>query len=201
MLQLYYQKLSNLTLLRKGLPPSLALLHAQTSQSFQYNIKHKLGIGDNSHSHNNPLPVYGVGQGSTNVPARWGFICDHLINLYKKFASDAIITSQLSDNQINNKIAGIVNNTALLMLKPNANPYTVIKLEINAQMKEVFLYTTGGKLKIPKCNFIIIQWIEEASGTLWLDTTTKYNLHIKNSETFAITKIPQILFNLPLTEI
>jgi hypothetical protein len=115
--------------------------------------------------------------------------------MYKQFASDAIITSPINSTYTNNKIAGFVDNTALLMIEKIPNPYTVIKLTRNAQMWETFVYTTGGKLAIPKCDFVIIQWIEESNGNLTLDKTTKYNLHITNSETLEINLIPQISTN------
>jgi hypothetical protein len=91
------ENLSNLTQLREGLPIQIAQLHAQTFHTTKYRIKHRMGIGSKTHSHLQPSPVYEVGQGSTNAPARWGFICDHLINLYKEHASDAFIYAPISD--------------------------------------------------------------------------------------------------------
>jgi hypothetical protein len=57
------ENISNLTLMKQGLPVELARLHSQTFNNIQYYIKHKLGLGEIPHSHHNPQPVYGVGQG------------------------------------------------------------------------------------------------------------------------------------------
>jgi hypothetical protein len=65
--------ISNMSLLREGLPLEIAKLHAQNFQLIQYHIKHKQGLGPITHSHNNPKPIYGVGQGSTDASACWSF--------------------------------------------------------------------------------------------------------------------------------
>jgi hypothetical protein len=85
-----------LALLAQGLPIKIARLHSQTFQQLQYHTKHKLGIGSNTHSHNHPEPIYGAGQGASNVLARWGFLCNHLIQLYKTHGLDAILQSPIS---------------------------------------------------------------------------------------------------------
>jgi hypothetical protein len=66
------ENVSNLALMKQGLPIELAKFRAQTFKSIQYYIQHKLGIGEIPHSHHNPKPVYGIGQGSTDAPSRWG---------------------------------------------------------------------------------------------------------------------------------
>jgi hypothetical protein len=63
------ENFSNLTLLREGLPIELARLHTQTFSQIKYHIKHRYGLGTKPHSHNNPAPIFGVGQGSTDAPA------------------------------------------------------------------------------------------------------------------------------------
>jgi hypothetical protein len=101
------EPISNMALLREGLPITLAKLHAQTFQVIQYHIKHKQGIGPIPHSHNNPEPIYGVGQGSTDASARWGFLSDAIIRAYSANATDATINSPVSCKSFNNKIAGL----------------------------------------------------------------------------------------------
>jgi hypothetical protein len=186
------ENLSNLTLLREELPLQIAQLHSQTYQSIEYNIKHRLGIGTKSNSHNFPLPVYGVGQVATDSPARWGFVCNHLINIYKNLASDATIESPDSLIHTNIKIAGFVDDTATLMIQKYHNLYIIIQAEQNTQVWEVLLYTSGGKLAIPKCDLVLFQWIADQHGQFTLDNTTKYNLHVRNSETNQTMLIPQI---------
>jgi hypothetical protein len=88
-----------------------------------------LGIGNTSHGHLQPSPVYGVEQGSTDAPARWGFVCDHLINLYKQHASDAFIYAPISGVFTNYKIAVFVDDSALTATQQTYDPYIVIKVE------------------------------------------------------------------------
>jgi hypothetical protein len=54
--------------LQEGLHIEIAKLLALKFQ-IKYHIKSKLGIGEQYHSHNNPQPVYEVGQGSTDASA------------------------------------------------------------------------------------------------------------------------------------
>jgi hypothetical protein len=45
------ENIRNLTLLKEGLPPEIAKLHAHTISQMQYHIKHRFGIGTKHHSH------------------------------------------------------------------------------------------------------------------------------------------------------
>jgi hypothetical protein len=184
---------SNLALMKQGLPVELARLHAQTFKEIKYYIKHRLGIGDIPHSHHRPKPVYGVGQGSTDAPARWGFLCDPLIDLYKENASEAIIKSPLSDTQTNNKIGGFVDDTATLSIQHySLMLFICLILQKDAQMWEKLLHTSGGKLEIPKCVFSLFKWKFDKHGRPALDYQTNNTLHIRSSSTKEITIIPQI---------
>jgi hypothetical protein len=69
------ENISNLSLLLEGSPIEITMLHAQTYQQIKYHIKHRFGIGEKTHCHRSPKPVYGVGQGATYSPARWVFVC------------------------------------------------------------------------------------------------------------------------------
>jgi hypothetical protein len=64
------ENLRHITCMREGLSPSIARLHSQTLNQFQYFIKHKGGIGPIPNGHNKPDPFYGVGQGSGDAGAR-----------------------------------------------------------------------------------------------------------------------------------
>jgi hypothetical protein len=114
------QNFSNLALLREGLPLQIAKLHVQTFKSIQYHLKHKLGIRIITHSHNQPQPIYGVGQVSTDASARWSFLSNTIIRAYNETANDAIITSPISTKTTNIKISAFVYDTTTLLIK-NAN--------------------------------------------------------------------------------
>jgi hypothetical protein len=52
------------------------------------------------------------------------------------------------------------------------------------------LFTSGGKLEIPKCNFTIIEWYYDKFGRATLEHTKHENLKIKCSETNVDMQIP-----------
>jgi hypothetical protein len=179
--------------MKQGLPPEIARLHAQTFHQIQYQIKHKLGIGPVSHSHNNPKPVHGVGQGSTDAPARWGFVCDSLLELYKRIASDAIICSPVSPKTTNNKIAGFVDDTTTLTIQHySIMLYIIIILQRDTQTWEKLLHASGGKLEIPKCIFALFEWTFDNWGRATLSKTTQNHIHLTSSETNQLETIPQM---------
>jgi hypothetical protein len=142
------ENISNLSLLQQGLPLPIAKLHAQTYQQIQYHMKHRLIIGDNHHSHNNPSPVYGAGQGASDAPARWCYLCDKIINIYKQHSTSAHINSPLSDLHTNQQIADFIDNITTLLIKHNATKFLRLFLEQDAKLWERLLYTIGGKLEI-----------------------------------------------------
>jgi Reverse transcriptase (RNA-dependent DNA polymerase) len=192
------ENISNLTLRKEGLPTPLAKLHAQTLSQIRYHIKHRYGIGATSHGHKDPQPIYGVGQGATYSPARWGFLCDPLLNLYKKLATDAQLQAPFSRVTTNNKIAGFVDDTATLLLSQVLEALLILYLEKDSQTWERLLYTSGGKLEIAKCAFALFSWLFDENGRATLNKNKKYNLHIKSSETNKTTLIPHCIRSLQI---
>jgi hypothetical protein len=68
----------------------------------------------------------------------------------------------------------------------------ILLLEKDAQHWEKLLYTSGGKLEIPKCCFAIFQWLFDDIGRAKLQDTIKYHLHIKSSDNGKLMTIPQM---------
>jgi hypothetical protein len=184
---------SNLSLLREGLPREIAKLHSQTFNKIQYHIKHKLGIGPITHSNNNPSPIYGVGQGSTDASARWSFVSDALIRAFNTLSSDATIYSPINNNSINNKILGFVDDTTTLMVIHQAlSNYMIMILQRDAQTWEKLLHTTGGKLEISKCKFATFKWEFDQLGRAIQKTDNNQSLSIFNSDSKTSISVPQI---------
>jgi hypothetical protein len=182
-----------MTLLREELPIKIAKLHAQTFHQIEYYINHKQGLGPTPHSHNRPEPIYGVGQGSTNASARWGFLSDAIIRAFSDNATDATINSPISQKHTNNKIAGFVDDTtALLIQHKNMVPYILLTLQQDAQLWETLLFTTGGKLEIPKCEFSLFTWNYDNLGRPYLLPSNKQQLHVTSSETKTTMLVPHI---------
>jgi hypothetical protein len=136
--------------------------------------------------------VYGVGQGSTDAPSRWGFLCDCILEAYKQNACSSKIYSLMSTLFTNLQIAGFVDDTTLLVIKDLIAPFLIFKLQENSQLWERLLHTTGGKLEISKCCFSLFDWKFDSHGKASLNYSTPYNLHVQNSDTKQIQLIKQI---------
>jgi hypothetical protein len=85
-------------------------------------------------------PIFGVGQGTIDSPARWGFVCDYLITLNKKLATNVRTLDPTSQTKINRKIDALFDNTALLMTILKHTPYLILILKQNAQLWELLLF-------------------------------------------------------------
>jgi hypothetical protein len=187
------ENITNLALMKQGLPTEIAQLHSQTFTQMEYHIKHQLGIGTQHHSHNNPSPIYGSGQGASDAPARWAFMCDLLIEVYKDWGSDAIIKSPIGNHTTNQKISGFVDDISTLQIRHvNTIKFLILLLQTDTQLWEQLLHTSGGKLEIEKCRFALIKWYFDKKGVAQLLNTQPSLLHVKDSDTNKIQHIPQI---------
>jgi hypothetical protein len=87
------------------------------------------------------------------------FLSDAIIRAFTNNASDATISSPISNKFTNNKIAGFVDDTTSLLIQQLLmEPYLLLNLQQDAQLWEKLLFTTGDKLEIPKCVFTIFTW-------------------------------------------
>jgi hypothetical protein len=71
-------------------------------------------------------------------------------------------------------------------------PYLLLNLQQDAQLWEKLLFTTGGKLEIPKCVFSIFTWKYDNLGRPILLPSNKQQLHVQSSETGSTMLVPQI---------
>jgi hypothetical protein len=153
------ENISNIVLQQQGTPNHICKKHANTFQNIPYTIKYKLGLSNHTHQHNDTAPVYGVGQGACDAPARWGFVCDALINAYEQVANNAEIRSHISNRMANHTIAAFVDDTVLMnFIHKVLCTYILCFLQSDAQTWEKLLHTSGGKLEIPKCKFGVFEW-------------------------------------------
>jgi hypothetical protein len=70
--------------------------------------------------------------------------------------------------------------------------FLILFLQHEAQLWERFLYITGGKLEIPKCNFALFQWTIDNMGRAHLAPSNQQYLHVRSSETNETMHVPQI---------
>jgi hypothetical protein len=142
------KNVSNMSLLREGLPIELAK---------EYQIKHKQGIGSQSHKHIHPSPIYGVGQGSTDASARWSFLSDALIRAFSEEAHDATIKSPMHTYTTNYKIAGFVDDTTTLFIRHHTMAvFMILIAQHDAQLWERLLHTHRIKIGDPQVHLCTI---------------------------------------------
>jgi hypothetical protein len=149
------ENVSNLTCLREGMAPEIALLHAQTLQTMRYYIQTQTGPSPKFNGHLQPDPFLGSGQGAGDSMALWGFLSDAIIRAYNKVVQTDIIQSPTSKTYIHENIQAFVDDSHSIMIQAPTNEtplHTII--QHNMQQWEALLHTVGGKLEISKCQFI-----------------------------------------------
>jgi hypothetical protein len=66
-------------------------------------------------------------------------------------------------------------------------------LKFNAALWQDLLYTIDGKLNLPKCKFVVCQWLQNNIGTLTLETKSNIgHITIKDCETNKAMQIKEI---------
>jgi hypothetical protein len=194
------ENISNATLMREGLNPKIAELHAQTLMTAKYYIKTSKGNSKIPNGHNLPEPFYGTGQGAADSMPRWSLLSDLIIRIYKEKAKTGKIYSPLSKIEISALIQAYVDDTHSNMIAQSVD-HLINILKHNAALWEKLLYTIGGKLEITKCKFVIYNWLNDKNGTLTLknnksigsifieDSETKKQLEIKEIDTLTPYKL------------
>jgi hypothetical protein len=128
-----------------------------------------------------------------DAPARWGFVCDALIKVYKNIANNAEVISPISKISANHKIGAFVDDTVLMNFNNKQLCYYILLfLQSDAQTWEKLLYTSGGKLEIPKCNFGVFDWEYDNYGRALLKLSNKSILNVQNSENNTNMQIQQM---------
>jgi hypothetical protein len=90
------ENIGNMALMREGLNPKIAKLHATTMRKIKYHVRHQLGVGKQANQHMNPRPVYGYGQGAADSGDKWGALSNALIRAYVSKASNAKMNGPIS---------------------------------------------------------------------------------------------------------
>jgi hypothetical protein len=62
----------------------------------KYQLKHKARIAKTPNQHSESYLFHGVGQGSGDAPAQWGFISDTAITTYNQHSSPSIVIAPIT---------------------------------------------------------------------------------------------------------
>ncbi len=169
--------------MRERLPKEVAKLHSQTLTQIKYYIVYRSGIAEKPNRHMRPERFEGLGQGSGNAPACWGFISDCLIRAYNKGAGPAELRSPISKINLEEKVQAFVDDTTCFLLVPHENGISLDALmRHNTQLWASLLNSTGGLLELPKCKFIILKWKFDADGNATLDSKKVYILSVESKD-------------------
>ena len=85
--------------------------NAKTLQAAKYKVRTELGISEDSYSHSQEDPIYGIGQGAGNSSNHWGFITSAAYDGYDTMSTPATYQNPDPTNEIKVSIIGFVDNT------------------------------------------------------------------------------------------
>lgn len=161
-----------------------------------------------------PAPIYGLGKSECNAPALWVFLYDALINLYKNIANNAEVISPISQTNAlinlyrniannaedisptsqtksNHQVAAFAdNNVVMYFILIHLIYYILLLLQSDEQIWEKLLYSSGGKLEIPKRNFGLFDWTYDNYGRAKMKPSTKAVTHVINSKDKSLMQLP-----------
>ena len=127
----------------------------------RYRLKTALGITDEFYQHCDIFPLYGTGQGSTNSPMIWVIISSNLFFCHETHGIGATFESPDRSMTVHFHMVGFVDNSTGQVnhfLEDNQPTLDTLvqSMAKDAQLWNMLLHTSGGKLEIPKCSYHII---------------------------------------------
>ena len=153
---------------RVGMPLSLVRLNMATLEQARYHIKTRLGVSEGNYRHEEPLPLYGTGQGSGNSPILWNFVCSALFDALASRAHGAGFTSYDKQQSIHSCIVGFVDDCTQRVNHFDASNQPtgdelISLITQDVQLWNDLLWTSGGTLEQQKCSFHLIQsnWTQD----------------------------------------
>jgi exonuclease III len=166
--------LANLIARRFGMSQEVCSVHGETLAKMKYYISTALGISEGSYCHTTMTPIHGTGQGSCASPSVWLQICSLLFDCHERLSTGAEFFSPDRQTVVANSMTGYVDDTKGITNDMNqTHPIPVDELvavmQADAQMWGDLLYTSGGALEIPKCNFYVMHWEFDEAGQPQLD--------------------------------
>jgi hypothetical protein len=157
-----------------GLHQNITTIHGTMLQDAVCRIKTQMGISEGYNFHSDDCPVFGTGQGSWSSPPIWNFNSSVFFDTFNKVAFGAVyyptqgpslkigMTGFVDDNNCNcNKDA--------IHHEPDSQAL-LSRMTHDAQLWHDILWTSGGALKLTKCQYHLMQWNSTLSGTPILDT-------------------------------
>ena len=152
-----------------GMPVSVCKMFGEYLENARYHIKTQLGVSDGHYTSSEETPLHGPGQGMKASPAMWTFVSTAAMQILEEdndglqvcnpdrtrwaerpmdgFVDDTTAwANQFIEELAHDSHNDFTSETAYSMLKDLVN-----KTRLLAQSWEELLWSTGGKLELPKC--------------------------------------------------
>ncbi|KAL7572600.1 hypothetical protein ACA910_010358 [Epithemia clementina (nom. ined.)] len=193
-----------------GLPPSAAQAFGKFLDRACYYLKTKLGVLEEFYTNTILNALHGPGQGNRNGPSLWAIISTALMAALEDHHPGIQFTDPYLVTEITRIIDGFVDDTTLWANQFSLELETFSQLRYSAaesvrllhsliqettdmaQWWENLLWSSGGRLELPKCLYYIIHWHFDATGTPQLATKAQLatSILIMDSATGTQPEIP-----------
>ena len=149
---------------RLGLGEKVADLLYDSLINLKHQVRTNYGLS-HEYGPTTDQPLFGTGQGSGGSPTFWVTIADALFNAIDSYGPGLILRSPNGNKTSARNEDGFVDDTALGV---DVRDDDLLKrLTTNAQRHERMLYSSGGKLALNKCTWLLINWAwEDGKATL-----------------------------------
>eukprot|EP00957_Ditylum_brightwellii_P100988 7697163-Ditylum_brightwellii.AAC.2 len=82
---------------KKGLHVIITFVHATTLAEAKFKLKTALGVSKDYYQHCEASPIYGTGQGSTNLPTIWLTISSTLFDIHEELNHGAMFSDIIQE--------------------------------------------------------------------------------------------------------
>jgi negative regulator of replication initiation len=165
-----------------GMPVKACKMLGEYLDNARYYIKTQLGVSEGFYQSSKENPLHGAGQGSKLSPPIWTFVSTAGTEILEEVNDGLTVCSPDQNTQATRPIDAFVDDTTtwanqfvkelLTYAKTRFNTETaylllndlVYKTTELAQSWEELLWSTGGKLELPKCFFYIVSWWFDHNG-------------------------------------
>jgi len=180
-----------------GLHRKIVLIHAKTLQEARFHLRTSLGYSKNFYSHTIEFPIHGSGQGSGNSPSIWLLISSTLCDIHQQSSYGATFTSPDGDDKIKLTMVGFVDDCTGTCndFRPQTQedvPTLASRIQQDAQTWNDLLWSSGGKLELPKCSYHTLHFEFKPNGApKAILPPTHTPIQIIDAETSECIEIPQ----------
>ena len=171
-----------------GSHKKVVVVWAKTLEAAQFHLKTGKMVSDKFYQHSTAHPIHGSGQGATNSPNGWLFICSKLFDVHEKHSTGASFCSPDRTQSITLHMIGFVDDTKDQLNDFVASPQPpmqelVKKMEQDAQCWHDLLWISGGALELKKCSYHAVEWFFNKKGfPIMTGGSPPYKLELKKKD-------------------